>query len=64
MGAEQLGQGTTLGALTLSCWALRMSRLLLLLRRLGTATGLLLLLVSKPTGDLGQRQKSWVDGGF
>src|SRR3954470_24803069 len=38
MGAEQFGQGTMLGAVTLSWLARRMLRLLLLRRRFGTAT--------------------------
>ena len=38
MGAEQLGQGTMLGAVTLSWLARRILRLLLLRRRFGTAT--------------------------
>jgi len=38
MGAEQFGQGTMLGAVTLSCCDLRMLRRLLLFLRFGTAT--------------------------
>lgn len=37
MGAEQLAQGTRLGTVTLSWFARRMLRLLLLRRRFGTA---------------------------
>jgi hypothetical protein len=40
MGAEQLVQGTMLGAATLSWFARRVLRLLEVFRRFGTATGI------------------------
>lgn len=61
MGAEQLGQGTMFGAVTLSCCAHRMLRLLLLKRRFGTAT-VLLLLRFQPSGECQERRESRVHG--
>jgi hypothetical protein len=61
MGAEQLGHGIRFGASTLSCWARRMSRLLLVFRRLGTATGSLLGLLQS-AGNVSQRRKPSVEG--
>src|ERR1700690_3445810 len=61
MGAEQFGQGITLGATTLSCCARRLSRLLLDLSRLGTATGLLLRVVLQSTRELCKGSKPRVN---
>ncbi len=60
MGAEQFGQGIRLGASTLSWWARRMSRLLLVFRRLGTATSSLL--AAQTAGDGRQRREPRIDG--
>ena len=65
MGASQLGHPTIVGALTLSWLARRMSRLLLVFRRLGTATGLLLvLLLLQPVFELCQWREPWVQRRF
>ena len=67
MGASQFGHPTIVGALTLSWLARRMSRLLLVFRRLGTATGLLLvllLLLPQPVFELCQWCEPWVQRRF
>jgi hypothetical protein len=59
-----LGQGTRFGAATLSWFALRMPRLLGVVRRFGTGTALLLARSLQLPGQGSQGSQPWIYGFF